>query len=116
MRKFDLERVSRGVRQNVPNILQCEVWKHWESVTKPDTDSVAVIELSPHVLRAGMEKIVINPPKKVFGLRTAETVEADLIVTYFDKEATMMLRSEAEEIFGHLLPEYLEEQKKEGVR
>lgn|GEM_PF-2412545 len=116
MRKFNKQQVSRGVRQTVPNIIQCEVWRRWESVTKPDADSVAVIELAPHVLRTGMQKIVINPPKKVFSLRTVQTVEADLIITYFDGEATLMLRREAEEIFGHFLPEYLEEQKKEGMR
>jgi len=116
VRKFNLEQVSRGVRRTVPNIVQCEIWRHWESLTKPDEDSVAEISLTPHLFMKKSQKISYKQAKKVRVMPSSEVVTADLIVTYFDGEATLMLRSEAEEIFGQLLPEYLEDQKKEGKK
>ena len=74
------------------------------------------ISLTPHLFMKKSQKISYKQAKKVRVMPSSEVVTADLIVTYFDGEATLMLRSEAEEIFGQLLPEYLEDQKKEGKK
>lgn len=114
VRKFKLEQVSRGVRQTVPNITQCEIWRHWEGLTKPGEDSVAEISLTPNLFMKKSQKISYKQAKKVRTVPSSEVVTAELIITYFEGEATLMLRSEAEVIFGQLLPEYLEDQKKEA--
>ena len=111
MRNFENQNITRGVKQSIPNIVQYETWQHWESMTKPDVDSVSEVNLTPHLFNSKAQRIAIKQAKKVRVVQTSEVVTADLIVTYFDGEATMMLRSEAEEIFGQLLPEYLDEQK-----
>lgn len=111
VRVFDNERISRGVRQTIPNIVQYEVWQHWESLTKPNEDSVMAVSLSPNMFNRRSQKICIKPAKKVKTFPTTQTVTAELIITYFDGEATMHLREEAEKIFGHLLEESLADEE-----
>jgi len=107
MRNFDNERITRGVRHTIPNIIQHEVWKHWERVINPDKDSVVEVSLTPHLFMRKAQRIAIKQIKGVSVVPTNQAVTASLIITYFDGEATMLLYEEAEEVFGHLLAESL---------
>lgn len=109
MRIFENQNITRGVKQSIPNIIQHEIWEHWESVTKPGEDSVVEVSLLPHLFNHKAERIAIRRPRRVRVVHTNEIVTAELIITYFDGVATMLLRGEAEKIFGDLLTEYLHE-------
>ena len=48
----------------VPNIVQYETWQHWESMTKPDVDSVSEVNLTPHLFNSkAQRKEKHHPPQ-----------------------------------------------------
>ncbi len=101
--KISAQFVSRGVRKVVPNIAAIEVWHVWEKLADPTKDDVYFAELAPHRFSKNTQRIAFPKNKKVVGFRTINPVEAQLVITCFDGEATMMLREEADEIFGENL-------------
>ena len=60
MEKNFIENVSRGVRDSIPNILQIEIWKHWEKIINTKRDSVIHVKLQKHKIMDGTQRIVYS--------------------------------------------------------
>ena len=99
--------VSRGIRQNIPNITQCEVWRGWETYVNPNTDGIMEVNLSHHMFSKNTQRMAFKPPKRVKSFMTSEIVDEEIVITFFRNEATMMLKDEAVAIFGEKLADYL---------
>lgn len=108
MEKNFIENVTRGVRESIPNIIQIEIWKNWEKVVDIKRDSVIHVKLQKHKVMDATQRIVYSEGfhKSVKNVRTEFAVDnVELVITYFDGEATLLLLDEAYQIFGDLITE-----------
>ncbi len=99
---------SRGVRAKISPIIWNEVWNVWEKYADLEHDSVEVVKMQKHVwvFGATFQGMQFVQLRKNITFRTCFATIEDLVITYFDGEALMMLYSEALEIFGDRIREF----------
>ncbi len=103
-----IKSISRGVRAKVSPLVYNEVWNVWEKYADLSHDSVEVVKMQKCVWITGttFQGMRFVQLRKDITFRTCFATVEDLVITYFDVEAIMMLYSEALEIFGDMIREF----------
>ncbi len=102
-----IKAISRGVRAKVSPLVYNEVWNVWEKYADLEHDSVEVVKMQKCVWITGttFQGVRFVQLRKDITFRTCFATVEDLVITYFDGEAIMMLYSEALDIFGDMIRE-----------